>query len=404
MVPLQIFEKELIIDSKYYKKILQLLKAPSRLIGGSVRDAILGKSNIDIDIATSLLPDQGIETLSQYNIKVIPTGIKFGSVTAIFLGEKFEITSLRKDINCTGRYAEVSFGTDFAEDAKRRDFTMNALSYCPFEHKIYDYFNGMTNLHERKVIFIGNPIERIQEDYLRILRFFRFSSLYAENIDQEGLIACTNLQEGLKTLSKERIKWEMDKLIVSKNANDILNEMFNIGVLQMLFPIKYFDPVYFIKSMDFAKEIHVILEKNTLYAFLFYGAKQIKHVNLINLKFSNQESTKILSILNLLYKTESMNIQFLLKEIWLEYFDEYAQYVIALFGVNKIDLNQANEFISKYNKRLRPKFPISGNDLLKLTITGQDIGKNLTLLKKIWIDTDFTLNKDQLLQMVCNEK
>ncbi len=404
MLSLKILDQELVINSKYYKEILRLLNAPSRLIGGCVRDAILGRPSIDIDITTSLPPEQVLNTLSQHNVKVIQTGIKFGGVTAIFQDEQFEITTLRKDINCTGRHAIVSFSTDFVEDARRRDFTINALSYCPFERKIYDYFHGIDHLNQKKVVFIGNPSERITEDFLRILRFFRFSAIYAEDIDQEGLLACIDLKHGLTNLSKERIKWEMDKLIILKKAYYMLDNMFSAGILQVIFPISNFDPIAFIQSINFAKEMNVELEKTSLYALLFHHTNYISHKDLINLKFSNKESTQISSMLNSMNEDKSVNIKYLLKKLWLENFNEYIQHIIILRGINRIDTNLAKEFIIKYTAKSRPKFPVSGNDLLKLDISGKAIGKNIKFLENIWIETEFTLNKEQLLKMVQNDK
>ncbi|HJD59851.1 MAG TPA: CCA tRNA nucleotidyltransferase, partial [Rickettsia endosymbiont of Omalisus fontisbellaquei] len=173
---MQTIHKTLKIPSKEYKKILSLLneKGQARLIGGCVRDALLGKNSYDIDIATDLIPSEVTNILSKATIKVIPTGLKFGTITAILNNEKFEITTLRKDIECNGRHAKVVFTNDFAEDAARRDFTINALSYCPFKNEIYDYFDGFKDLQQEKVVFIGEALDRIKEDYLRILRFFRF--------------------------------------------------------------------------------------------------------------------------------------------------------------------------------------------------------------------------------------
>jgi len=256
---MRILTQKLVIQSDHYQEILSIIRLSggvARIIGGSVRDAILNKTNHDIDIATNLLPTEIIYILSKHNIKVIPTGIKYGTVTALVDSEKFEITTLRKDIECNGRHAEVAFTDDFKQDASRRDFTINSLSYCPFEHKIYDYFNGIEDLYKSKVIFIGQAIERIKEDFLRILRFFRFSCYYAKSIDITGLKACAELKENLKFLSKERIKWEMDKLIISDNSPNILQQMFNNGILQIILPITQFDTKYLLAAINLAHQFN----------------------------------------------------------------------------------------------------------------------------------------------------
>lgn len=390
-----IVKKELSIQSRYYKEILSIIKlcgGVARIVGGAVRDAILGVVNYDIDIATNLLPEQVTDILSTANIKVIPTGIKYGTVTALLNNEKFEITTLRKDIKCDGRHTEVIFTDDFMEDATRRDFTINALSYCPFEHRIYDYFGGIDDLRESKVIFIGQPFKQIEEDFLRILRFFRFSCYYARQLDRNGLDACIKLQENLKLLSKERVKWEMDKLIISDNSPNILQQMFDNGILQIILPVSKFDKKPLMEAINFGS-----LELYTRYSLLFYHIKNLPLSDLLNLKFSRQISLKIITILRFINKEIN---EFTLQEIWWEtadYPDDYLQYIITLVSLGKLNRDIANKFLDAYQPKPRPIFPIKGHDLQKLNIHSKAIGTVIGKLKKSWIASDFTLNKNQLL-------
>ncbi len=418
---MQVIHKTLKIPSKGYKKILSLLneKGQSRLIGGCVRDALLEKDSYDIDIATNLTPDEVINILSKaivksvgfnykergakpidnrgatsdsfsefksfdYNIKTIPTGLKFGTITAILNEEKFEITTLRKDIECNGRHAKVIFTNDFAEDAARRDFTINALSYCPFKNEIYDYFEGFKDLQQEKVVFIGEALDRIKEDYLRILRFFRFSSYYANQLDDGSFKACKALKDGLKTLSRERIKSEMDKIIVSKRAAQILEAMFEIGILELIFSIQN----YKIKFFEQSKE----LELATNYALLLHNLKNINSKLLLDWKFSRQEAMQILSITNFLNDSEA-NI----KKIWFEK-KNYKEYLLAACIIGKLDHSQVKEFIYKYDTLLRPKFQVNGNDLLNMNIEKKEIGEKLEYLKNFWIEQDFKPSKLELLE------
>ncbi|MFP3011789.1 MAG: palindromic element RPE2 domain-containing protein [Rickettsia sp.] len=418
---MQVIHKTLKIPSKGYKKILSLLneKGQSRLIGGCVRDALLEKDSYDIDIATNLTPDEVINILSKaivksvgfnykergakpidnrgatsdsfsefksfdYNIKTIPTGLKFGTITAILNEEKFEITTLRKDIECNGRHAKVIFTNDFAEDAARRDFTINALSYCPFKNEIYDYFEGFKDLQQEKVVFIGEALDRIKEDYLRILRFFRFSSYYANQLDDGSFKACKALKDGLKTLSRERIKSEMDKIIVSKRAAQILEAMFEIGILELIFSIQN----YKIKFFEQSKE----LELATNYALLLYNLKNINSKLLLDWKFLRQEAMQILSITNFLNDSEA-NI----KKIWFEK-KNYKEYLLAACIIGKLDHSQVKEFIYKYDTLLRPKFQVNGNDLLNMNIEKKEIGEKLEYLKNFWIEQDFKPSKLELLE------
>lgn len=392
-----IVKKELSIQSCYYKEILSIIKlggGVARIVGGTVRDAILDVVNYDIDIATNLLPEQVTDILSTANINVIPTGIKYGTVTALLNNEKFEITTLRKDIKCDGRHTEVIFTDDFMEDAARRDFTINALSYCPFEHKIYDYFGGIDDLRESKVIFIGQPFERIEEDFLRILRFFRFSCYYARQLDRNGLDACIKLRENLKLLSKERIKWEMDKLIISDNSPNILQQMFDNGILQIILPISQFDKKPLMGAINFGS-----LEPYTRYSLLFYHTKNLPLSDLLNLKFSRQIALKIITILRFVNKEIN---EFTLREIWWEN-DDYLQYISVLVSLGKVDRTVTKKFLNRYQSKSRPIFPINGHDLKKINIHGKAIGTVIDKLKKFWIASDFTLNKHQLLELVISD-
>ncbi|WP_341760969.1 CCA tRNA nucleotidyltransferase [Candidatus Tisiphia endosymbiont of Thecophora atra] len=395
---MHVVTKELSIPSRYYKEILSILKlngGVARIVGGAVRDAILNVVNYDIDIATNLLPKQVTDILSKANITVIPTGIKHGTVTALFKNEKFEITTLRKDIKCDGRRAEVIFTDDFMEDAARRDFTINALSYCPFEHKIYDYFSGIDDLRQSKVIFIGQAFERIQEDFLRILRFFRFSCYYAAQLDLDGLNACIKLKENLKLLSKERIKWEMDKLIISDNSPDILQQMFDNGILQIILPVSQFDKRFLSEAINFGS-----LEPYTRYSLLFYHIKNLSLSDLLNLKFSRQIALKITTILKVINREIN---EFVLREIWWKN-DDYLQYISVLVSLGKLDRTVAKKFLDRYSSKPRPIFPIKGHDLQKLNIHGKAIGILLDKLAKAWIESDFTLNKNQLLKLLENNE
>ena len=210
-----------LVDNAHAQKIFDLLQHKgfeARFIGGCVRDALLQRPLTDIDIATNATPDQVMETFSPHGIKIIPTGIAHGTVTAVIEKQHFEITTLRRDIETDGRHAQIAFSNDWKVDAERRDFTVNALSLDGSGH-IYDYYNGMDDLNNRSLRFIGNAAQRIQEDYLRILRYFRFLSVLGwDYIDAEALQSCTELAAHLAKLSRERIQGELYKLLAGKNS------------------------------------------------------------------------------------------------------------------------------------------------------------------------------------------
>ena len=204
----------------------------SLVVGGCVRNELLGVPVSDIDIATQLTPDQVMEKLKAAGIKAVPTGIDHGTVTAIVDRKPFEITSLRQDVSTDGRHADVEFTDDWTQDARRRDFTMNTL-LADLSGNIYDPTRqGLTNLRARNVIFVGDAATRIAEDYLRILRFFRFHAVYGQGeMDAGALKACAAAADKISSLSRERITQEFLKILAVSGAPEILKIMFNHKVL-----------------------------------------------------------------------------------------------------------------------------------------------------------------------------
>ena len=199
------------------KRLLKALGANdglTRYVGGAVRDELLKLPVSDLDLATRIRPDEVVERLAAAGIKAVPTGIEHGTVTAVSDGQPVEVTSLRRDVSTDGRRATVSFTDDWREDAARRDFTINALSADPKTGEIFDYFGGLDDILARRVRFIGEPLARIAEDHLRILRFFRFHARFgAGQPDAPALDACTTRAKDLMALSRERIADELLKLL-----------------------------------------------------------------------------------------------------------------------------------------------------------------------------------------------
>lgn len=221
------------------QSVFDALGAPGvdvRFVGGCVRDAVLSRPIKDIDIATPDEPGVVIEKLEGAGLKAVPTGFTHGTVTAVANGRPFEITSLRKDTACDGRHAAVEFTTDWVEDASRRDFTFNALSLRQ-DGTLFDPFGGVDDANAGCVRFVGDPRDRIQEDYLRILRYFRFVALYgADAPDPDILSACSALRGGLASLSMERVRDEFTKLLNAPDPVSALSAMATADVLSELFP------------------------------------------------------------------------------------------------------------------------------------------------------------------------
>lgn len=206
-----------------------------RYVGGCVRDGLLGVVAEDIDIATSLKPEQVMDILLAAGIKTVPTGIEHGTVTAILGNRAVEITTLRRDVSTDGRRATIAYTNDWHLDAERRDFTINALYLAP-DGTIYDPVGGLDDLANKRVRFIGNARERIAEDYLRILRFFRFSARFAPSFDKEGLQAAGETASGIKNLSRERVGSEFLKIIALPHADVAISAMIDANILSFVWP------------------------------------------------------------------------------------------------------------------------------------------------------------------------
>ncbi len=209
----------------------------TRFVGGAVRDELLHLPGNDLDLATRLRPDEVVERLTAAGIKAVPTGIAHGTVTAISAGRPVEVTSLRRDVTTDGRRATIAFTDDWKEDAARRDFTINALSADPVSGETFDYFGGLADLGERRVRFIGEPLERIAEDHLRILRFFRFHARFGAGApDAVALDACTARANDLMALSRERIADELIKLLGLPDPAPTLALMVARGIFVPVLP------------------------------------------------------------------------------------------------------------------------------------------------------------------------
>ncbi len=221
-------------------KLLDALGASEgeiRYVGGAVRDDLLGLPVNDIDLATRLRPDEVVERLQAAGLKAVPTGFEHGTVTAVSDGHPYEVTTLRRDVETFGRHATVAFTDDWKEDAARRDFTINALMADPVTGEIFDYFDGLSDLEERHVRFIGDPFERIAEDHLRILRFFRFHARFGRGEpDSAALQACAARANDLMALSRERIADELLKLLSVPDPVPTVKIMLGRAILKPVIP------------------------------------------------------------------------------------------------------------------------------------------------------------------------
>ncbi len=388
-------------------KIFMIFGENIRLVGGSVRDLILAKKVNDYDFACKFLPEKIEKILKENNIKSIPTGLKYGTITAVINHKNFQITTLRKDENQKGRDCDVNFVEDFYEDAKRRDFTINAL-YLDSLGEIHDYFNGLTDLENHKVRFILDPKTRIQEDYLRILRFLRFSCDYADEIDKEGLNACLQFKNSLEKLSKERVREEFLKIISSQNSLQIIN------VLTIVKEQKI-DEILWRSSIDveaFKQFLNLenYIEKNDLklikIAVIFLNLDlDLKNFNK-NFCLTKIEKKFLQNCLFFLQKYHSKNIEEVdLNQIAVEYSKNFTLNFYIIFyckNFSKISQNHL-ENIMKYITNLQvPIFLFKIIDLEEINCPKSKFSSILKALKIKWAQSNFELSFDQLLNEAKN--
>lgn len=217
--------------------VLGTEEGETRFVGGCVRDTLLDLPVNDIDLATRIPPEEVVRRLKAAAIKAIPTGLAHGTITAVPAGQPIEVTTLRRDVSTDGRRATIAYTGDWREDAARRDFTINALSADPIDGEIFDYFGGLEDLRARRLRFIGDPLVRIAEDHLRILRFFRFHARFgAGEPDPAGLAACAQRANDLMALSRERIADELLKLLGLEDPTATVRLMIDHGILRPVLP------------------------------------------------------------------------------------------------------------------------------------------------------------------------
>lgn len=375
------------------QKIMCLTKG--RLVGGSVREMIQNKKPQDFDIATPLSPNELIKLFQETPFKVIPTGLKHGTVTIVG-NMHYEVTTLRKDIQTFGRHAKVAYTDSWEEDAARRDFTMNAL-YCDSNGLIYDYNQGLKDLESNIIRFIGDPETRIKEDYLRILRYFRFLSRYQGPLDELSYSACCALSQNLETLSGERITKELWKILDGPFSLDAISKMTEGGLLAALFPEGY-NVVYLDMLSFLVKEPSVRLK-----FFLLSFPKDQKSVTQLKNKFKlSNEISKYLHAMRTKMKSDLLHFDEEFYHFLFKHGAEVARdWIIKLRVMDLISCEFVGhyfDFIKDWKKR---PCPIQSDDLRKMGyVNGPELGKMLEQVETQWIESGFTLSRKECLASV----
>ena len=371
-----------------------------RFVGGCVRKSISGESIDDIDLATILEPDEVKKRLNKKNIKVIDTGISHGTVTAIINNKKFEITTLRKDFSTDGRHAKVNFTSDWEEDALRRDFTINAI-YVDIQGRIFDPLNGISDLQNGVVKFIGTPDERIQEDYLRILRYFRFFTQYSKTDHNEEVVhSIKKYINGLNKVSNERIFDELNKIILLKDLLSLFSNSTSNEIILNIFPqLKYYERLKIFETLN--QKLKLKYDNNLILALLIldesndyeYFCHKYKTSNVIKSRFKNI-SENFESLKNKKFYTEE-NIK---KLIYLSNKNSVRDLMLFSICTNTKTKNFSVESLLDYVNICKiPKFPVSGDYLKQHGYeTGQVLGKKLKSLEEKWIENNFVIDKKML--------
>jgi len=373
-----------------------------RFVGGAVRDSLLGIPVKDVDLATNIPPAQVMKILAQSGIKTVPTGIEHGTVTAVIARRHFEITTLRRDVSTDGRRAVVAYTNDLHEDAARRDFTMNAL-YLDAEGEITDYWGGYEDTLSGRVRFIGKPEERISEDALRILRFFRFLAFYGrEPADKEALAACTSLAAKIETLSGERIQQEMLKLLAAEKSADIISLMQASNILHYVIPKT-------VSMESLAKLPGVLQETGTLPDAIIALALLLRSTDkniseLIDFIYTRWKLSRAnYHRLSDLCQSSRMDINKTDEKLWkkqirhLGKHDFIAHVIIAMAeGSNNEAGLQAINLVSRWQI---PTFPLTGNDLIMHGVKpGKEMGLLLERLERYWEEKDYAPGKEELMK------
>ncbi|MEO0883586.1 MAG: CCA tRNA nucleotidyltransferase [Pseudomonadota bacterium] len=372
----------------------------SRFVGGCVRNTLMDRPVDDIDIATQLTPEEVLTVLKAAGIRAVPTGIDHGTITAIANHVPFEITTLRRDVETDGRRAVVAFTEDWAEDAMRRDFRLNAL-YAEPDGTLHDPTGGgVSDAASGKIVFIGDADTRLKEDYLRILRFFRFNAWYGTAIDRVGLAACDRQKTGLSQIAVERIWKELKKLLAAPDPQFAIGAMVKIGILEDV--LQAVDGIAVLRTLLYLeREARLGTDPlRRLMAFLPKDTSDITAVA-VRLKLSNAEKDRLIGWAaaddRFVTDLSGPRMRQALYRLGRETLIDTLLLTTAGAGGPDIDVSLAG--LAEVQGMERPKFPVEGQDLLNAGFKpGPIVGDILGELETLWVESDFRLTQRDLLE------
>ena len=372
-----------------------------RAVGGAVRDTLLGRNVQDVDFATDAAPERVMDLARAAGLKAVPTGMEHGTVTIVADHRGFEVTTLRKDVETFGRRAKVAFTDDWAADASRRDFTINAI-YADADGTLFDPLGSLSDIEAHRVRFIGDPRTRIREDFLRILRFFRFNAeLETGEFDQEALRACVSERSGLNSLSGERVNGEVTRLLSAGGAVRAVWKMFDHGLLtDVLRGVP--NPVRLERLVAIEAVLHADADALLRLACLGVAVKEDAERLVRILRLSNADRDRLARFAEsppLTPQSDDMNLRRALHRHGKAGCRDAALKSWASSGAPTSD-DPWRDLITRLDEMPVPEFPLQGADLVKLGLPeGPDVGKVLRRVEAQWLEKGCVGAKDTLLKM-----
>ncbi|MFN3210442.1 MAG: CCA tRNA nucleotidyltransferase [Roseovarius sp.] len=376
------------IDASETQEVCRMLEAAGHralMVGGCVRNALMGVAVNDVDISTDARPDAVIALAGAAGLKAVPTGVEHGTVTVVCRGVPFEITTFRKDVETDGRRAVVAFADDVESDARRRDFTVNAL-YATRRGDVIDPLGGLPDIKARRIRFIDDAETRIREDYLRILRFFRFHAAYGDpegGLDREGLAACAALAEGMDGLPRERIGAEMTKLLAAPDPAPSVAAMRQAGVLarvlpgaddRALAPLVHLEEAHGIGA-DALRRLAALGGEGPADA-LRLSRKDARRLELLREEAGAMQTPEALG-----YRHGARTAR-----------------DILLLRAALLEQPVSQEALAAAQTGARAEFPVSARDLMP-RFSGPAVGEALKKMEAAWIDSGFALDREALLKL-----
>jgi len=394
------------LRSSFLQKLLALLNSAGRVwvVGGAVRDTLMGFPVKDVDLATTVEPKTVVELVTAAGMRSVPTGLDHGTVTVLVDGSPFEVTTLRQDVWTDGRRAGVVFTDSLMKDALRRDFTINAL-YMSASGEVIDLVGGVKDCLENRVCFIGIPEMRIREDYLRILRFFRFSATYGATVNADGCRACVKLRDKLHKLSAERIANELAKLLTTSYAMPVLEVMNRIGILDIVLGVNV--------TLTVLKRLYTISDMNNirrdeskmlLWAAIVNELVKAREIA-TRLHFSKRETSDMINVLMAADSIKTDTLIALLSGEREPYFLKYrfnigcAKSALLLAAARAGLYHKFTSLFTRMESFIVPSMPVCASDLLALGFcSGPELGLTLNEAEKYWIATNFRAKKTEILK------